>query len=453
MYQIEFRPGWRWMRDFKKFNASMRDEEGRFRFNGPYCRIEDWIELSREIGADYHILEIKWHDGICWFKTSLTEWRTPVDYAGRFAEGSRRAGIPFMFYYSSVINHNPQFDRINPSSWTPSYPAMRDGTYRRYLEGQMKEIVDQYHPDGLWFDWYTMGLHPSENVVAEFLRQYSPETVLTFNFTNPFAEEIEEHPESLRERGFKRIVRMAAHGTLLIDRREVESSLPIARHLAPILRGLMYTLLESSRPPEGDVIELVHYTTSEAHILREAWKKANRYRRLSRPWELIGPAGRAWDVMVLREDPLDLVRMVAITLANGGKYVMGAASRMDGSIYPNHVRQLKMVGDWYKPRKHLFIKATSMNYEGEHVPGLKGPRGIKAVGSRLGRDYLIHLFNFGVKGPFTLSFDRAFWPVEKVYIEPEQELITMRSDNRVLVSIPVKDIDAVDTILRVQVRT
>jgi alpha-L-fucosidase len=110
MYQIEFRPGWRWMRDFKKFNASMRDEEGRFGFNGPYCRIKDWIELSREIGADYHILEIKWHDGICWFKTSLTEWRTPVDYAGRFAEGSRRAGIPFMFYYSSVIDHNPQFD-------------------------------------------------------------------------------------------------------------------------------------------------------------------------------------------------------------------------------------------------------------------------------------------------------------------------------------------------------
>jgi hypothetical protein len=63
MYQIEFRPGWRWMRDFKKFNASMRDEEGRFRFNGPYCRIKDWIELSREIGVDYHILEIKWHDG------------------------------------------------------------------------------------------------------------------------------------------------------------------------------------------------------------------------------------------------------------------------------------------------------------------------------------------------------------------------------------------------------
>jgi hypothetical protein len=65
MYQIEFRPGWRWMRDFKKFNASMRDEEGRFRFNGPYCRIEEWTELSKEIGADYHIFEIKWHDGIC----------------------------------------------------------------------------------------------------------------------------------------------------------------------------------------------------------------------------------------------------------------------------------------------------------------------------------------------------------------------------------------------------
>jgi hypothetical protein len=93
-----------------------------------------------------------------------------------------------------------------------------------------------------------------------------------------------------------------------------------------------------------------------------------------------------------------------------------------------------------------------MNYKGEHVPGLKEPRGIRAVGSRPGRDHLIHLFNFGVKGSFTLRFDRAFWHIEKVYIEPEhRELETMRSGNRLLISIPAKDADPIDTILRIQV--
>jgi hypothetical protein len=48
-----------------------------------------------------------------------------------------------------------------------------------------------------------MGLHSSENVVAEFLRQYSPDTVFTFNFTNLFAEEVERYSESLREGGLK----------------------------------------------------------------------------------------------------------------------------------------------------------------------------------------------------------------------------------------------------------
>ena len=40
MYQIEARPGWFWNRNYDKFNASMRDDEGNINFNGPYCKMK-----------------------------------------------------------------------------------------------------------------------------------------------------------------------------------------------------------------------------------------------------------------------------------------------------------------------------------------------------------------------------------------------------------------------------
>jgi len=80
-----------WERDYRQFNRSMMDDEGNLAFNGPLCQVEDWVELSARAGADYHMMEIKWHDGICYFDTELTDWKTPDDYAERFAEASRKA--------------------------------------------------------------------------------------------------------------------------------------------------------------------------------------------------------------------------------------------------------------------------------------------------------------------------------------------------------------------------
>jgi hypothetical protein len=132
MYQIEFRPGWEWQRDWPEFNKSMSDEKGGFKFNGPYPKTDEWVNLSSEIGLDYHSMEIKWHDGICYFNTQLTAWKTPVDYAGEFATLSRAAGIPFMYYYSTIFDHNPQFDPIQPN---------RHGTVSFIMEVMKKRLL------------------------------------------------------------------------------------------------------------------------------------------------------------------------------------------------------------------------------------------------------------------------------------------------------------------------
>ncbi len=108
MYQIEARPGWFWNRNYDKFNASMMDENGNLNFNGPFCKMKKWVEFSKKVGVDYHIFEVKWHDGICYWDTKFTKWKTPEDYVKVFSEESKKAGIPYLYYYSSIFDHNPE---------------------------------------------------------------------------------------------------------------------------------------------------------------------------------------------------------------------------------------------------------------------------------------------------------------------------------------------------------
>ncbi|MGQ4876375.1 MAG: alpha-L-fucosidase [Promethearchaeia archaeon] len=124
-FQIEIRPGWLWNRNYDKYNELMKDVKGNLNFNGPFCKIKDWVRLSKELGADYHSFESKWHDGICFFNTKYIDWKTPTDYCKIFADESRKAEIPFLFYYSNIFDHNPLFDDIQPfKNGTSSFIAM-----------------------------------------------------------------------------------------------------------------------------------------------------------------------------------------------------------------------------------------------------------------------------------------------------------------------------------------
>ena len=58
MYQIEYRPGTDWGRDFREYNRSMTGPDGRLAFDGPFCRPEEWVELSARAHADYHLRRV-----------------------------------------------------------------------------------------------------------------------------------------------------------------------------------------------------------------------------------------------------------------------------------------------------------------------------------------------------------------------------------------------------------
>lgn len=395
-----------WERDFTVFNRSMMDDNGRLKFNGPFCKIEDWVNLSRKTGVDYHIMEIKWHDGICYFNTKLTEWKTRTDYAGEFAKLSRIGEIPFMFYYSSIYDHNPQFDSIQPNPHsTRSWIGMkRRPVYEDYLRGQYREIVEQYRPDGMWIDWWWPDR--STKVTLNFFAKNYPDVALTFNGSNYFP------------RSYNR---------------------------------LYYTSGEA-HDLHGPLLKFLKTETATLPVFGSAWKWATLIRHFfDHPWELVTPAGKWWQDPSLRSNVYEIVRMAAIIMASSGKLCIGASAQLDGFIYPDQVKQLSILGDWYRPRKNLFTDATPLEYSGREPSGVKADNpNFKIIACLHNGNILIHVINMkGAKGPVALHLSgKLFSEVKAATLKPQgRDLKIDRSGPKLKIVISQEDVDPADTII------
>ena len=404
MYQIETRPGWKWDRDYIEFNKSMMEAKGSISFNGPFCNIKEWIDLSKEVGVDYHQFEIKWHDGICYYDTNTTKWKADKDYAKEFADLSRSAKIPFMYYYSSVFDHNPQFDSIQPiPSSTPSLIGNAP-EYRDYLKKQYAEIIERCRPDGMWFDWWWAD-GSTKMTVKEFREKY-PDVIVAFNLSNLF-------PASFTK--------------------------------------IHITSSEAHRY-DGPWVEMRKEDSLQVPVLTSAVKWANALRWIVKhQWELISPAGKWWQDQTLRDDPLELIRSLAMILACGGKLGIGATSQMDGHIFPDHLKQLRMLGEWYKPRKELFINAAPISYRWFRPLSIKvSSKNFDTVVSDYGSGLLLHLINkSGTKEGVSITLNGKMWRYfSNVTLVPQnKKLLAKREGSSLHIDIKPDQIDSVDTIL------
>lgn len=443
MYQIEARPGWLWNRNYEKFNAFMSDENGNLKFNGPFCKMRDWVDFSNSVGVDYHIFEAKWHDGICYFDTEYTDWKTPEDYCKIFSEESKKHNIPFMFYYSNIFDHNPQFDDIQPlRTCTPSFICMHDKPklfiqvfslffafivwimekfkhltrtipienkkakwfdkvyfnnfvknpikYEKYFLNQLTELIDKYKPDGLWMDWWMPEMiESSSDIIMAFMKKNYPETVLTFN------------------------------GSINAN------------------------------------LKWGHYVSFEAHDVNSAWNSGNKNRRKKFPWELVGPAASGWDNPAARPDPYEAAKIATIIMACGGKFAFGMPAKMDGTLYKEPARHLEIFGKWYKPRRELFTEAIPMDYKGKKVPGvIIKDKNVKSICTIYENDYLLHLIplrSAPIK-PLTIKLLKKKWKnFENIILEPtKKDLQFIIEDKYITITIPKEDVERIDTILRIK---
>ena len=125
-------------------------------FNPEKFDAREYVALAKEAGMKYITLTAKHHDGFSMFATRLSDYNimnTPFkrDIARELADECRRQGLKFCTYYSIIDWYHPDY---LPRGAGDQRPA-KDADFERYcafMKGQLRELVENYHPAVLWFD-------------------------------------------------------------------------------------------------------------------------------------------------------------------------------------------------------------------------------------------------------------------------------------------------------------
>jgi alpha-L-fucosidase len=161
----------------------------------------NWIRTLKGAGQKYLVVTAKHHDGFSMFDTRVrgfdpageeggcgrydivdfTRWRRdPLAELGR---ACRRRGVRFGVYYSILDwHHAAQLPVADGSGLTDITPGGKD----RYVSGmkeQLRELVERYDPDLLWFDgdwgggtwWWT---EADGRALYRYLRALKPSIII-----------------------------------------------------------------------------------------------------------------------------------------------------------------------------------------------------------------------------------------------------------------------------------
>jgi len=144
-------------------------------FNPTKFDADAWIKLAKETGMRYFIITAKHHDGVAMFNSKVSantivmasQWKH--DPMPELRDACKKYGIKFGFYYSQAFDwgeengagndwdyQNPGGDRLlHGMQWWVNYPEFLTKT-REYVDKkaipQILELINNYHPDILWFD-------------------------------------------------------------------------------------------------------------------------------------------------------------------------------------------------------------------------------------------------------------------------------------------------------------
>ena len=145
-----------------------------------------WAKLAHRAGMNYLVITSKHHDGFCLWDSSLTDFdvmSTPFkrDILKELSAACKKEGVRFNTYHSIMDWHHPDYLPRRP--WekdTRSVAGADFGRFRKYLEGQLREIVANYDPGVLWFDgeWEDTWTHPMGIELYDYVRSLNPRIII-----------------------------------------------------------------------------------------------------------------------------------------------------------------------------------------------------------------------------------------------------------------------------------
>ena len=128
----------------------------------------EWISLFKDAGAKYIIPVAEHHDAFAMYNSSYTIWNSVDmgphrDVLKELREETLKQGLKFgasshLAFNWDYFNKKPEFNNMDPKyqllygpNHEPYAPASAE--FRSYWWNRTKEIIDNYEPDILWFDF------------------------------------------------------------------------------------------------------------------------------------------------------------------------------------------------------------------------------------------------------------------------------------------------------------
>lgn len=119
----------------------------------------EWVRVFKNAGAKYVTITARHHEGFSLWPTKVDDGyniaNTPFkrDILGELAAACKEAGLQLNFYYSLLDWHRKDY----PAGFVTSNVKVRDrkpdyASYKKFMMGQITELIDNYHPGYIWFD-------------------------------------------------------------------------------------------------------------------------------------------------------------------------------------------------------------------------------------------------------------------------------------------------------------
>jgi alpha-L-fucosidase len=162
------------------------------KFNPTQYDPEKWVLAAKAAGMKYIVITTKHHDGFCLWPSKFTAY--DIDNASPFkrdilaelSAACKKHGIKFGTYYSLIDWHHPsQFPNADAKGgWAKwgkiSMKPGRKKEYVTYMKNQIKELIDNYGTELMWFDgdwapWWTL---EDGDDLYRYIRKLKPSIII-----------------------------------------------------------------------------------------------------------------------------------------------------------------------------------------------------------------------------------------------------------------------------------
>ena len=151
---------------------------------------DSWVKLMKDAGMKYMVITSKHHDGFALWDSEVSDYNivdyTPnnTDILKELSEACKKYGVRFGLYHSIMDWHHPNAQRDyymggKENEVTENKEDFAD-YYENYLKPQLKELIDNYDPEIMWFDgeWVKVYTHEQGQDLYQYVRSLKPDILI-----------------------------------------------------------------------------------------------------------------------------------------------------------------------------------------------------------------------------------------------------------------------------------